>query len=167
LVMQEAAPEASARAVAPTAPPAGMGGGEGEAPPAEAEAAVAADAEPSAPPPAGTLKQPPTATPAPLPAEPQAPEAAFVPTPTALPTIHPPATAAAAEPPAALVQAPEPLAARGEVRDEAESGALTGGETDWAVFWLRVIEYVLGVVLVVLAGATMVLMVWRRRTHTR
>ncbi|MBN1658818.1 MAG: zf-HC2 domain-containing protein [Anaerolineae bacterium] len=178
--LQQAAPEAAPRAAALTqpAPGEGVGGGEGageerEAP--EDVARVEADTPPvlqstSAPeePLAGMPESLPTATPermstsapASLPAATLAPKAVIVPTPTAAPTIHLPVTEAV-EPPGALVQVPESWPPA-EARNEAELPALTRGETGQAVFWLRVVEYVLGVALVILTGTMIVLMVWRR-----
>ncbi|HSJ58960.1 MAG TPA: zf-HC2 domain-containing protein [Anaerolineae bacterium] len=182
----QAAPEDSAQETALAEPATGEGVGGGEATDEQVDATeevarVQADTPPVAqatpapgalpvdtpePLPTAAPEALPTATDAPRPTTRQAPAAAIVPTPTALPTIHPPATAAQ-EPPAALVQAPEPAARSGEVRDESEPSALTGGDTSWAVFWLRVVEYVLGVALVVLTGATIALMVWRRWARGR
>jgi hypothetical protein len=102
-----------------------------------------------------------TATPAPAVATNLEPTAVIAPTPTALPTVHP-RTTKALPPPTAVVQVAEPV----PPPDTAGGTALglDPGEQEGALFWLRLIEYVLGVALLLLVTTVLVLRVWRRRT---
>ncbi|MEJ2210361.1 MAG: zf-HC2 domain-containing protein [Anaerolineae bacterium] len=141
--MLQVAPDGAATvtaiaAIRATGAPAGMGGGTEESEVAAAEAAPADVQRAEA-----TLAL-------------EAP--AMPPTPTALPTLAPEPTVASMAPPPAPVAEGEELSGPGSL-EESERGY---GQQPTAMTWLRWVEYVLGVLLIVLVGATIGAMVWRR-----
>ena len=80
------------------------------------------------------------------------------PTPSPLPSLEAPATRAAVAPPTSEV-----LASKAMEPAERDTQVLQArGVGDPAISWLRMVEYVLGVVLILLVGTTLAVLVWRR-----
>jgi hypothetical protein len=95
-----------------------------------------------------------------IPAGTSLPEAAEVvpPTPSPLPSLEAPATRAAVVPPTSEV-----LAYEASEATEGETQVLEArGIRAPAIGWLRMVEYVLGVALILLIGTTLTVVVWRR-----
>jgi anti-sigma factor RsiW len=147
----------------------GIGGG---VEPEEGEATMAADVHEDAalsptPAPQGTQAPPDVTAPAeaPAPAEStaqaEAQRALVAPTPTPLPSLAPDPTVAARAP---TVIAPSTAVAAAEAPPPPGDGLLATDEGRRpAPTWLRMVEYVLGVALILLTGTTIALMLWRRQ----
>ena len=155
--MKATAPEAAVEEQANQQLTPGIGGA------AEGEAATAADVYEDGtlsptPAPQGTPLPPDLPLPAASVPETDTQRAMVAPTATLLPSLAVPDTAvtasASAEGELALGEAP-PLAVGGGRLDTGEGRSVPG--------WLRVVEYGLGVVLILLTGTTIGLMVWRRQ----
>lgn len=163
--MMAIAPEAAVEEQANLQLTPGIGGA------AEGEAAAAADVYEGA-----TLSPTPAPQETQMPAEPPMPAASMpqtetqramvAPTATLLPSLAEPGTAVAApgtavaasaptEGESALIEAPPPAAGGGLLSVDEGQRQAPG--------WLRVVEYVLGVALILLTGTTIGLMLWRRQ----